>query len=450
MRTAIGSAALALAAEAVMRLPDRLVRPTAGRLMRRGLDLPAGREFIARMLADLRTRWPGLHPRVRRRFAANFFGRLLLLSAKKHAIVRARLGDWPAVMAISPTMRCNLACEGCYSAEYDRAEAITTARFDALLTECEDLGIYLVVVSGGEPFLRGDLIDMFARHPATEFLVFTNGTLIARRGLAPALASLGNVVPCVSVEGLEGQTDARRGRGVHAEAMAAMAALREAGVLFGFSATPMRHTSDLAVSDAFVGRMARAGCFFGFYFNYVPLGRNPDLSLMPTPEQRRSRSRRVRELRRSGPVLVTDFWCDGDLAGGCLSAGRVYFHVNAAGGVEPCVFHQFSVDSILDRPLIDALDSPYFRHLRGAIATFDDWSRPCPVIDRPDVARAAITRFGARPSQPGGERLLAGPLADGLDRYAAELKTVMVRERETEREEPGGVPRARRTSPTGT
>ncbi len=408
-----------------MRLPDRLVHPAARRLLRGAVDMPAGQEFLFSLFSELKARWPRLHPNVRRRFTANLFGNLMLLGGKKHARARARLGDWPVVCAVSPTMRCNLRCEGCYSAGYDRADAISTARFDLLLSECEDLGIHLVIVSGGEPFLRGDLLEMFARHPDIEFVVFTNGTLVAREGLAPALASLGNVVPCVSVEGFAGETDARRGRGVHADVVAAMDALRDAGVIFGFSATPMRHNNDLLVGDEFVDSCVRAGCFAGFYFNYMPIGRDPDLSLMPTPEQRLRRSRRVREIRRSRRLLAIDFWCDGELAGGCLSAGRAYFHVNAAGGVEPCVFHQHSVDNILDRPLIDALDSPWFRHLRGAIATFDNPLRPCPIIDRPEVAREAAARFAPRASQPGGDSLFEGPLADGLDRYAAELQALM-------------------------
>lgn len=408
-----------------MRLPDRLVLGAVGRLVGRGIDMPAGQAFVVSLFGALKAGWPRFHPRVRRRFAANLFGNLMLLSGDRHAAAAARLGDWPAVMVVSPTMRCNLACEGCYSAGCGKADAITTERFDRLLSECEALGIYFVVVSGGEPFLRGDLLEMFARHPDIEFLVFTNGTLIARRHLAPALASLGNVIPCISVEGFEPETDRRRGAGVHADVTAAMAALREQGVLFGFSATPMRHNNDLLVSDEFVDHYVDAGCFVGFYFSYVPVGRNPDLALMPTPQQRLARLRRIREIRRAGRLIVSDFWCDGEISGGCLSAGRVYFHVNAAGGVEPCVFNQFSTDSILDRPLVEALDSAYLRHLRAALATFDNPLRPCPVIDRPEVAREAAARFAARPSQPGGERLLGGPLADGLDRYAAEVQALM-------------------------
>ena len=44
-----------------------------------------------------------------------------------------------------------------------------------------------------------------------------------------------------------------------------------------------------------------------------------------------------------------------------------------------------------------------------------------------------MARFGPKPSQPGGERLLGGPLAEGLDRYAAEVQALMDAEFEPRR-----------------
>ncbi|MEI6093154.1 MAG: hypothetical protein WCQ47_05660, partial [bacterium] len=44
------------------------------------------------------------------------------------------------------------------------------------------------------------------------------------------------------------------------------------------------------------------------------------------------------------------------------------------------------------------------------------------IIDRPQVLRDHITRFGAKPSQPGGETLLAGKLAAEVDSIASEWK----------------------------
>lgn len=422
---ALRSGALKTLTEAVMRIPEPVLLGVMERLLQQGVAMPEGRRFLLKLARELKSQWSRFHPNVRRSFVNNVFGNLLLFSGDKHEAVRKRLGDWPSIMVVSPTMRCNLNCEGCYSANYGREDAISTERFDRLLTECEELGIYFVVVSGGEPYLRRDLLDMFEKHPDIEFLTYTNGTIIHNSKLAPKLAELGNVIPCISVEGFASETDARRGHGVYEKVESVMDDLREAGVMFGFSATPMRTNNDVVVSDEFIDHYISKGCFVGWYFSYMPVGREPNLDFMPTPEQRLYRLRRIREIRRTKPIVAADFWCDGELVGGCLSGGRVYFHVNAAGGVEPCVFHQFSVDSILDKPLIECLDSPYFRHLRQKLATFDNPLRPCPIIDRPEVLREAVRAYGARPSQPGGECLLEGGLAEGLDEYAERLKEVM-------------------------
>lgn len=419
----------------VAHAPEVMLRRAVQPLLERHVDMPEGRRFLWKLLQELRRAWPRLHPEVRRRFVLNVLGNVFLFSEDKHARVTERLGDWPSIMVISPTMRCNLVCEGCYSAHYGRQDAITPEVFHRLLGECEELGIYFVVVSGGEPFIRHDLLDQFAAHPDIQFLVYTNGTLIAQQDLAPRLARLGNVIPCISVEGFEQETDRRRGTGVHEKVMQAMRRLCDEGCIFGFSATPMRHNNDLLASDELVDHYVEKGCFIGFYFSYMPVGRAPDLSLMPTPAQRLHRLQRIRQMRDTKHIVAADFWCDGELTGGCLSGGRVYFHVNAAGGVEPCVFNQFSVDSILDKRLIDVLDSPYFRHIRAELGRIDNPLRPCPIIDRPDVLRAAVTRFEARPQQAGAEAILTGELARGLDDYAAELKDVMDREFEKRRDE---------------
>jgi hypothetical protein len=145
---------------------------------------------------------------------------------------------------------------------------------------------------------------------------------------------------------------------------------------------------------------------------------------MPTPEQRLHRLRRIREIRRTKPIVTADFWCDGPIVGGCLSAGRRYFHINSQGGVEPCVFHQFSVHNIKDVSLRTAVSSDYFKYVRERNREVKNLYRPCPIIDRPQILRDAIRKFHPTPSQAGAEKI-ADVLAAGLDEYAVKLKEVM-------------------------
>ncbi|NLO74568.1 MAG: radical SAM protein [candidate division WS1 bacterium] len=328
----------------------------------------------------------------------------------------------PVLIVISPTMRCNLRCYGCYAGEYASTEDMSLELMDRIITEGKDIGVYLYTISGGEPFIRRDLLDLYAQHNDCEFLVYTNGTLIDD-SVAERLAELGNVGPAISVEGFEEETDGRRGKGTWKKIMAAMDRLHEAGVIFGFSGTVTRHNANLISSEALVDLMIEKGCFFGWYFMYIPIGRKPDISLMPTPEQRRKCGDRVEQYRATKPIFVADFWNDGLLTRGCMAGGRLYLHVTTSGWVEPCVFAHFTADNIRDKSLEEILDSKFFRAIRRRFPWSENHLTPCAIIDNPWVLRGAVAEAGARPSHPGAETILTD-LAPHLDQYSAEMKTL--------------------------
>ena len=322
----------------------------------------------------------------------------------------------PLVMVISPSMRCNLRCYGCYAGEYNKSDDLDPALLERVICEAEDMGIVYTVVSGGEPFFSKDVLDMWERHRNMLFQVYTNGTLIDKE-MAQRLAEYGNVIPCISVEGYKEETDQRRGEGTYERIISAMENLYDAGVLFGFSATATRQNNELISSNEFVDFYMNKGCFIGWYFNYVPIGRKPALELMPTPEQRVERWNRIRKIRKEKPILLADFWCDGPLSGGCIAGGRSYFHVNNHGDVEPCVFTHFAMDNLKDTSLADALGSPLFRAIRSRQPYCPNLLRPCMIIDNPTVLREVVQESNAYPTHIGAETII-NDLADELDAYA--------------------------------
>ena len=370
----------------------------------------------------LKHRWRKLAPNVRKRMVENMVGNYFINARERRYRMEEENGCSPLLFVISPTMRCNLKCTGCYSANYDRTDAMDFGTLDRIMKEAKEMGIYYVVVSGGEPFAREDLLTLFEKHSDMIFMVYTNGTLIHTKKLASKLANLGNVVPCISVEGYEKDTDERRGAGTYQKIINAMDEMKENGVFFGYSVTPTKYNNELLVSDEFVDFMIRKGASIGWYFNYMPVGRQPDTELMTTPAQRAYRWKRIIELRDVKDIAIADFWNDGVLTGGCIAGGRSYFHINAAGDVEPCVFSQFSVDNILHKSLKDAVLSDFFRAIRSRHGEMSNPLRPCMIIDRPQVLRDHVKRFGAKPSQPGGETLLSGKLAAEVDKIASEWK----------------------------
>jgi MoaA/NifB/PqqE/SkfB family radical SAM enzyme len=90
----------------------------------------------------------------------------------------------------------------------------------------------------------------------------------------------------ISLEGFQAETDARRGKGVFLKIMESMDNLREAGVPFGFSSMVTRHNAETIASDEFNDMLIRKGCLVGWHFLYIPEGRDADVDLMPTAEQR--------------------------------------------------------------------------------------------------------------------------------------------------------------------
>ncbi len=176
--------------------------------------------------------------------------------------------------------------------------------------------------------------------------------------------------------------------------------------------------NEILVSDEFIDFYIKQGCFLGWYFNYIPIGREPDIKLMPTPEQRNYRRKRVVEIRESKPIVAADFWNDGVLSHGCLSGGRVYLHINANGGVEPCVFAQFAVDNVFDKSIEEILNSTYFNSIRSEQIKIKNRLRPCMIIDHPQILRKVVAIGNAKAAQEGGESIITA-LKDDMDNYSS-------------------------------
>ncbi len=364
-----------------------------------------------------------LTPQSKEKIAQNLFINAMFLGTqKRNQIYKEEKWRPPFFFVISPSMRCNLNCIGCYAGSYTKGDVLTTDDIDKLFTEAKKLGIYFVTVSGGEPFFRKDMLDLWEKHNDMYFLVYTNGTLIDEK-VAERLGRMGNVAPAISVEGFKKETDFRRGSGVFDKVTETWKKLKENGVLFGFSATCTRMNAELIYSDEFIDFMIENGALFGWYFQYIPIGKGPDTELMATPQQRRYGRERLEHLRNTKPIILADFWNDGHLAGGCIAGGRVYFHINVNGDVEPCVFTHFALDNIKKTPLKQALNSKLFKMIREKQPYSKNLMCPCMIIDNPSVLRDVVKESGAKPTHLGAETIIT-ELADFLDNYSKEIHSI--------------------------
>ena len=363
-----------------------------------------------------------LHPNYRNHIIRNLGINAAYMSApKREELARQGLAS-PFLIVISPTMRCNLRCVGCYAFNYARSDDLPLEVVDRVITEAKEMGVYFFTITGGEPFVREDLFEIYRKHDDCCFLVYTNGTLLTPE-VVEKLVRCGNVGPGISIEGFEQETDWRRGKGTFARIMQAMDSLKQSRALFGFSATVTRRNWELVSSDEFIDMLVDKGCLFGWYFIYIPIGREPDTSLMPTPEQRQQLRERIWKARASKPIFVADFWNDGALTGGCMAGGRLYAHINNKGDVEPCVFCHFATDNVKEKSLGECLNSPFFQGIRKRFPWNENHFMPCMIIDNPQVLREAVAEGGAHGTHDGAETVITD-LKDDLDKYSAELKAL--------------------------
>ncbi len=362
------------------------------------------------------------NPICRDAFIQNFIVHDLLRGqAKRNRLADKKGLQAPHTILVSPSMRCNLACEGCYASEYSPDQDLDRNLLQRIIDEGNDMGVYLFTFLGGEPLMYGGILDLAEANPDSMFQMFTNGTLLDETTV-DRMARLGNVAPMLSVDGPPELTDRRRGSGVHAKVMAAMDRLKNAGVLFGYSSTVTRGNCDTLTSDKFVDLLVDKGAMLGWHFLYMPIGREPSLELMPTPAQREEFRKGICRIRDTKPLFVVDFWGDAPWVGGCI-AGRHYMHITSEGWVEPCIFTHFATDNIKDVSLMEAFNSPYFRSIRSRQPYNDNLLRPCMWIDNPDFSRDIMAQTGARPTHDGGDVMLE--LHEELKEYAAQCAAIL-------------------------
>ena len=90
-----------------------------------------------------------------------------------------------------------------------------------------------------------------------------------------------------------------------------------------------------------------------------------------------------------------DFQNDGEFVGGCIAAGRNYFHINSAGDAEPCVFIHYSNANIHDKSILEILQSPLFMAYHREQPFNENYFRPCPMLENPEDLRELVKETGA-------------------------------------------------------
>ena len=282
----------------------------------------------------------------------------------------------PKVLIISPSMQCNLDCIGCYAKGYPKDDELSLEEINRVIKEAKDLGIFLFIISGGEPFFREGLLDVLANHRDVVCWIFTNGTLFTET-VADCLEKCRTIFPLFSIEGFKRETDTWRGKGTYEKIILAMELARRRNIQFGFSTTVTKRNIFTVTQEEFIGGMIEAGCKVGIYLNYNHKDNNiPDTFSCDRIEKQLLKEVIEKHNEKENIVLFDQSAWE-EVVGGCLSAVNGLLHINSQGDIDPCPMVRLPGGNIRNKSLKDILGSEIFVQMRQNKGLAEDGFHQC-------------------------------------------------------------------------
>ncbi len=302
----------------------------------------------------------------------------------------------PPFLIASITSKCNLHCAGCYARSLDTCcegaptNQLTDEDWGKVFNEAEEMGISFILLAGGEPLVRKDVILQAAKVPNILFPIFTNGTMLGDEYIN-ILDKHRNLVPILSIEGDELHTDNRRGTGVYKKLIDAMAVMKKKYIAFGASVTVTKDNLEEALSEEFIDGLTEKGCKAVIYVEFVPVSKDTE-HLAPDDSDREYFNERLTALREKyDNTLFIAFPGDEKSSDGCLAAGRGFFHINSHGGAEPCPFSPYSDINVKEASLREVINSKLFAALRSGDMLIEDHKGGCVLFERREQVEALLS-----------------------------------------------------------
>jgi len=258
----------------------------------------------------------------------------------------------PVFSGFNVTERCNLSCSFC-TVWRRPAPDLPLPEVKRVLEGLRRLGVGVVGITGGEPFLRRDILDILklAADVGLETTLVTNGTTMTPALLKGLRDVPGLLQVAVSVDSLRREVYAHlRGR----DELPRVTRTFEALAGEGLRALVKVNTCLSRVNHAETGDLLAYASRHGGYLTVFPLALGRDLhhrapgeGLVPTPAEREAMQRAFLDLaarKRAGARLLelpayyerAAAYVMGEDLGPC-DAGRLIVDVRADGSLAPCL-----------------------------------------------------------------------------------------------------------------
>ncbi len=267
----------------------------------------------------------------------------------------------PSLVSWNITRQCNLWCSHCYrdARETPDPQELTTEEGLQLIRDVAEVGFKVLILSGGEPLLRADLLDLIAGAKAAGVrpALGSNGTLITPE-MAAKMKEAGLMRAGISLDSADPDWHNRLRCSPTAwqDAIAGMKACREVGLSFQVNTTVTQQNESQILE---ITELAKAlGAAGHHVFFLVPTGRGKDIAGDMIEAQRCERLLEAL-LRRQAqgdleikPTCAPQFIRVAEKLGldlrfhtGCL-AGRTYCVITPNGDVQPCPYLPLPVGNV--------------------------------------------------------------------------------------------------------
>jgi len=324
--------------------------------------------------------------------------------------------DKKPVVVWTSTRSCNLHCAHCYTDSHDRPYSgeLTTDEALAMVDDLAGLGSPVLLISGGEPLRRHDLLTVaaHARERGMRVVISTNGTLLTDER-ARQFAAVGVSYVGISIDGRPETHDRFRGmRGAFEASMRGIEACQRHGLKVGLRFTLTR--ANQADLPWLFELMEQRGVPRLCIYHLAPTGRGVRLKgFAPTAAETRAALdlifERTQELADRGlepEVLTADNHCDAAYLSlhlartdpkraesvhqllawnGGNSSGQAIACIDADGNVYPDQFWRWrALGNIRERPFSSIYrDDPpeLVRQLRDRTALLPARCRRCAFLD---------------------------------------------------------------------
>jgi len=301
----------------------------------------------------------------------------------------------PFMVSYSITTKCNLKCKHCYSDSVEQAapDELSTEEAFHLVDDLSRWGIGLLIIDGGEPLCRDDLLNIvkYASSKGIRTTIGSNGTLIDKT-MATQMVKAGVMAVAISLDGADAQThDSFRGiSGAFDQTVSGIQACRDAGLPFQLNMVIRKDT--LSQLGDMLRLAVECGANAAELFDLVAAGRAKEecKEQVLSPDERRQAMELLAEAQADYPLIIRVPACPmyplllqqkniqpkhfpaemlrrvPYYGRGCAAGMPMgYVMVQSNGEVNPCMLLQVNLGNIREQSIISIWEnSPVLAQLR--------------------------------------------------------------------------------------